>query len=243
MDNLAVVTGATGDIGFAVTLALAKNGFDIAAFYHSDDAAAFKLSSELKRLNVKSRFYKCDISSFDEVNKKMRDALDYFGGVSVLVNCAGISSVKLLTDTSPEEYDRIFAVNMKGVYNTCMAAVPSMVRKKYGRIVNISSMWGCVGASCEVVYSASKAAVIGFSKALGRELAPSGITVNCVAPGAVETKMNSNLSLEEKSAFCDEIPLGRFGEPDEIADVVSFLCSREASYITAQVITVDGGLT
>ena len=160
----------------------------------------------------------------------------------MLINCAGISSSKLFTDISNEEFDRICSTNFKGIYNTCSAAVPGMIKKHSGKIINISSIWGVSGASCEVIYSATKAAVIGFTKALAKELAPSNIRVNCIAPGAIETKMNDNLSPEEKSDFAAQIPMGRFGKPDEIAGVVSFLAGEDSSYITAQVITADGGL-
>ena len=179
----------------------------------------------------------------NSIKKIFADATDFFGGVSVLVNNAGMAQQKLFTDITEEEFDRITDVNFKGVFNCCQCAVPYMVREKCGKIINISSMWGVCGASCETVYSATKAAVIGFTKALARELAPSTIQVNCVAPGAIDTKMNSNLSAENKKAFAEEIPMGRFGTPEEIAGVVSFLAGKDSDYVTAQVITADGGLT
>ena len=171
------------------------------------------------------------------------DAIGYFGGIDVLVNNAGMAQQKLFTDISEEEFDRICAVNFKSVYNCCKFAVPDMVSRKSGKIINVSSMWGISGASCETVYSATKAAVIGFTKALGKELAPSNVQVNCIAPGAIETKMNNTLSAEDKAAFASEIPMGRFGTAAEIAGVVSFLASEDSNYVTAQVITADGGLT
>ena len=242
MDKTAFITGASGGIGFETAVKMAENGYSIAAVYNSDLSGAERLGNKLKELNVKFKLYQCDISKTENVKNICRDALDYFGGVSVLVNCAGISSVGLFTDAKEEEYDRVFGVNMKGVYNTCSALVPDMVRRKEGKIINISSMWGITGASCEVIYSASKAAVIGFTKALGKELAPSGITVNAIAPGAIDTKMNDNLTREEKESFAYEIPMGRFGRPEEIADLVLFLAGEGSSYITSQVITADGGL-
>ncbi len=242
-NKCALITGASGGIGRAIALRLAADGFDIAACYFSDKAGAEELGKDLEKLGVKFRLYQADAADYKQIEKIFADAADYFGGVSVLVNNAGMAQQKLFTDITEEEFDRICAVNFKSVYNCCKFAVPYMVSKKSGSIINISSMWGICGASCETVYSATKAAVIGFTKALGRELAPSNIRVNCIAPGAIDTKMNSNLSAEEKDAFAAEIPMGRFGSPEEIAGTVSFLAGKDSGYITAQIITVDGGLT
>ena len=242
MNNCALITGASGGIGRAIALRLAADGFDIAACWFSDENGAEQLGNELEKLGVKYRLYKADVADYRQIEKIFADAEDYFGGVSVLVNNAGIAQQKLFTDITEEEFDRICAVNFKSVYNCCKFAVPDMVRRKSGKIINVSSMWGICGASCETVYSATKAAVIGFTKALAKELAPSNIQVNCIAPGAIDTKMNSILSDEDKSAFAEEIPMGRFGNPDEIAGIVSFLAGKDSSYVTAQVITADGGL-
>lgn len=243
MKKCALITGASGGIGSEIALRLANDGFDIAACYYSDDESAKKLEEKLSSLGVKNRFYKADVSDYNQIKDVFADATDYFGGVSVLVNNAGIAQQKLFTDITEEEFDRITAVNFKGVFNCCKFAVPYMVSEKQGKIINISSMWGVCGASCETVYSATKAAVIGLTKALARELAPSNIQVNCIAPGAIDTKMNSNLSEDDKKAFAQEIPMGRFGTAEEIARVVSFLAGSGSDYITAQVITADGGLT
>ncbi|MBQ4625747.1 MAG: SDR family oxidoreductase [Clostridia bacterium] len=243
MKKCALITGASGGIGSEIALRLANDGFDIAACYYSDDESAKKLEEKLSSLGVKNRFYKADVSDYNQIKDVFADATDYFGGVSVLVNNAGIAQQKLFTDITEEEFDRITAVNFKGVFNCCKFAVPYMVSEKQGKIINISSMWGVCGASCETVYSATKAAVIGLTKALARELAPSNIQVNCIAPGAIDTKMNGNLSEDDKKAFAQEIPMGRFGTAEEIARVVSFLAGSGSDYITAQVITADGGLT
>ncbi len=243
MKNCALITGASGGIGSEIALRLARDGFEIAACYHSDDEGAKSLEEKLSALGIKYKFYKADVSDYKQIEKVFADATDYFGGVSVLVNNAGIAQQKLFTDITEEDFDRITAINFKGVFNCCKFAVPSMVKEKRGKIINISSMWGVYGASCETVYSATKAAVIGLTKSLARELAPSNIQVNCVAPGAIDTKMNNNLSPEDKTAFADEIPMGRFGTAEEIARVVSFLASEGSDYVTAQVITADGGLT
>ena len=243
MRKCALITGASGGIGSEIALRLANDGFSIAACYYSDENGIKELEKKLVSANAEYRIYKADVSDTDSIKKVFADATEFFGGVSVLVNNAGMAQQKLFTDITESEFDRITAVNFKGVFNCCQCAVPYMVSQKSGKIINISSMWGVCGASCETVYSATKAAVIGLTKALAQELAPSNIQVNCVAPGAIETKMNSNLSKEDKKAFADEIPMGRFGTPKEIAGVVSFLASSDSDYVTAQVITADGGLT
>lgn len=243
MKKCALITGASGGIGSEIALRLAKDGFNIAACYCSDENGILELEKKLKQTDAEYRFYKADVSDYEKIKEVFADAAEVFGGVSVLVNNAGISQQKLFTDITQEEFDRITAVNFKGVFNCCQCAVPFMVSRKSGKIINISSMWGVCGASCETVYSATKAAVIGLTKALARELAPSNVQVNCVAPGAIDTKMNNNLTAEEKAAFAEEIPMGRFGTAKEIAGVVSFLAGGDSDYVTAQVITADGGLT
>lgn len=243
MKKCALITGASGGIGSEIALRLAKDGFNIAACYCSDDNGIAQLEKKLAKTDAEYKLYKADVSDYNSIKEVFTDAAEVFGGVSVLVNNAGIAQQKLFTDITQEEFDRITAVNFKGVFNCCQCAVPYMVNKKAGKIINISSMWGVCGASCETVYSATKAAVIGLTKALARELAPSNVQVNCVAPGAIDTKMNNNLSDEDKQAFAAEIPMGRFGTAKEIAGVVSFLASEDSDYVTAQVITADGGLT
>ena len=259
MKKCAMITGASGGIGSAIALRLANDGFDIAACWHSDEAGIRELEEKLALTGVRFRTYKADVSDYGTIENVFADATDYFGGVSVLVNNAGIAQQKLFTDISPAEFDRINDINYKGVFNCCRCAVPFMVNRKSGKIINISSMWGVCGASCETVYSASKAAVIGLTKALEKEdglYLQEGdyITLPLQAegsyqvwvlydPGAIDTKMNNNLSNEEKEAFSQEIPMGRFGTPEEIAGVVSFLAGKDSDYVTAQVITADGGLT
>ena len=243
MRKCALITGASGGIGSEIALRLANDGFNIAACYYSDENGIKELEEKLRLTDAEYRIYKADVSDMNSVRNIFTDATDFFGGVSVLVNNAGMAQQKLFTDITEEEFDRITAVNFKGVFNCCKCAVPFMVNRKSGKIINISSMWGVYGASCETVYSATKAAVIGLTKSLARELAPSNVQVNCVAPGAIDTKMNSNLSECDKTAFAQEIPMGRFGTAKEIAGVVSFLASDDSDYVTAQVITADGGLT
>lgn len=242
MKKCALITGASGGIGSEIALRLANDGFNIAACYLSDSKGIEELEKKLLLTGTQFKAYKADVSDYDEIKAVFADATEVFGGVSVLVNNAGIAQQKLFTDITQEDFDKITAVNFKGVFNCCQCAVPSMINNKEGKIINISSMWGVYGASCETVYSATKAAVIGLTKALARELAPSNIQVNCVAPGAIDTKMNNNLTADDKTAFADEIPMGRFGTAKEIAGVVSFLASNDSDYVTAQVITADGGL-
>ena len=241
MKKCALITGASGGIGSAIAVELAKD-FNIVACYNTDENGANELAGKLSAVNADFILCKADASDSTHVKKEFADASDKFGGVSVLINNAGMAQQKLFTDITEDEFDRITAVNFKSVFNCCQCAVPFMVSQKSGKIINVSSMWGVCGASCETVYSATKAAVIGLTKALGKELAPSNVQVNCIAPGAIDTKMNNYLSEEDKSAFADEIPMGRFGKPEEIAKTVAFLTSEGSDYITAQVITVDGGL-
>ena len=239
MKKTALVTGASGGIGGAAALALAQEGFRVALVYNSSEKAAKQLAAKLNRI-TDAFVCKADVSNREDVDRAFETAAEEFGGVSVLVNCAGISQQKLFTDITQEDFDRMMAVNVKGVFNCCQAALPFMIKNKRGKIINVSSMWGVSGASCEVHYSASKAAVIGLTKALARELAPSNIQVNCIAPGVIDTKMNACFSENELNALKAEIPLGRFGKPEEVASLISFLASEKADYITAQVIGIDG---
>lgn len=232
----ALVTGASGGIGQAIAKALAEQGMRVIASYNTGSAEAFKLAE-----NIGAEALMADISDEESVNKMAAEIEKKYGGVDVLVNNAGISMQKMLCDTTSADWDRIFSVNTRGTFLVTRALMGNMVRKHYGRIVNVSSIWGQEGASCEVAYSASKAAVEGFTKALAKELSLSGICVNCVAPGVIDTKMNAFLSEEEMSELESVIPMGRLGTPDEIAKVVAFLCSEQAGYITGQIIGVNGG--
>lgn len=225
-----LVTGASRGIGRAAALIFHKNGFKVAANYNRTEI------KDLEELGITA--VKADVSDFEQV-KRMFDKI---GGVDILVNNAGIAMQKMLCDTTPQEWDRIFGVNMKGMYNTVKCAVDYMVNQKYGKIINVSSMWGITGASCEVAYSASKAAVIGFTKALAKELGPSNICVNCVAPGVIDTDMNKNLSAEIKESLAEETPLCRLGTDMDVADMIYYLASEKADFITGQVISVNGGI-
>lgn len=237
-----LITGATGGIGSAIAYAFAKEGYNVALHTNSKPDEAQKNAEALSReFGIKAVSVTADVSKENDV-KSMFETLDKtFGKIDILVNNAGVSFVSMLCDTTAEDWDRVMDINLKGAFLCSKQAMKNMVHNKWGRIINVSSVWGNVGASCEVAYSASKAGLVGFTKALGKELAPSGITVNAVSPGLIDTKMNSHLSEDDVKALCDEIPAGRMGKPDEVANAVLFLASEGSSYITAQNITVDGG--
>lgn len=240
--RVAVVTGGASGIGKAVVRALCRDGFAVAINYNSSEAQALALASELSANGSNVIAIKADVSSSKEVDEMINVVKAQLGTPNVLVNNSGIAQQKLFTDITDEDWNTMIGVNLTGSFNTCRAVLPFMIHEKKGKIINISSMWGQVGASCEVHYSASKAGLIGLTKALAQEVAPSGITVNCIAPGAVETKMMSSFTGDDISALCEEIPMGRLGKAEEIAKVVSFLASDSASYITGQVIGVNGGM-
>ena len=237
-----LVTGATGGIGMAIAEAFAQNGCNVALHTCTKKELAEELAHKLsENFGVKTVCVVADVSKENSV-KEMFSLLDKdFGGVDILVNNAGVSSVMMLCDTTEDEWNRVIDINLKGTFLCSKEASKNMVHNKWGRIINISSVWGLSGASCEVAYSASKAGVIGFTKALAKELAPSGITVNAVSPGLIDTVMNAHLSDEDIREICNEIPVGRMGTPKEVAHTVLFLADENSAYITAQNITVDGG--
>ncbi len=241
MKKTVIITGASKGIGAATAILFAQKGYNVVLNYNDSFESASLLARSLTQNGFSVMPFKANVANRLEVELMVKEAVYRFGSVDVFVNNAGISLSGLITDIDEIDTDRIFDVNLKGVYNGCRAVTPVMVEQKYGKIINVSSMWGEVGASCEVAYSAAKAGVIGLTKALAKELAPSGITVNAVAPGLIETGMNSNYSVEELSSFVDEIPLGRMGSADEIAAAIYFLASENADYITGQVLGINGG--
>jgi len=237
-----LVTGATGDIGLAIAEQFCKSGYNVALHTNSKPDKAKELSDKFSEMyGVKTAYVVADLIKETEAERMFEVLSHTFGKVDILVNNAGVSSVMMLCDTSEKEWDRVHDINLKSAFLCSKKASEQMVHNKWGRIINISSVWGQVGASCEVAYSSSKAALIGFTKALAKELAPSGITVNCVCPGIIDTKMNSHLSDEELREICDEIPVGRMGKPNEVAHAVCFLASEDAAYITAETLSVNGG--
>ena len=241
MNRCALVTGASGEIGAEIARQLAKSGYAVVINYNSGKAAAERLCGELLSCGAKAICIGADVSNKAQVDGMFLKAEQTFGKVDVLVNNAGVSSIKMLCDVDEAEWDRTFDINVKGAYLCCNAASGKMIHNKFGRIINISSVWGVRGASCEVHYSASKSALIGFTKALAKEYALSGITVNCVSPGFIDTKMNAHISDCDKAALFEEIPVGRAGTPFEVARAVCFLCDENSGYITGQNICVDGG--
>lgn len=236
-----IVTGASGGIGSAVASLFALNGYNTVINYNNSETAALSLCSELCAKGASAFAVKADVSDSLQADALINSAKEKFGSVDILVNNAGIAQQKLFTDITDDDFDRMFSVNVKSVFNCCRAALPFMIHEKYGRIINISSMWGVCGASCEVHYSASKAAVIGLTKALAKEVGPSGITVNCVAPGLIDTKMNGNLTAETIKELCDETPVSRIGTPEDVAKAVFYLAGDGASFVTGQILGVDGG--
>lgn len=233
-----VITGSSRGIGAATAKLFAENGFNVCVNYFHSEKAAKELTASLPSAVA----VKADISKKADAFALIEAATETFGHVDVLVNNAGIAlPPQLVTDVSDADYDRVFAINMKGVHNTVSAVLPQMVNRKSGNIVNISSLWGVIGGSCETVYTASKAAVIGYTKALAKELGPSGIRVNCVAPGFIRTEMNARFSEEEIASFAEETPLCRVGDPQDVAKAVFFLATDMSDFITGQTLCVDGG--
>lgn len=242
MSKVVLVTGASRGIGRAISLELAKSGFGVAVNYYSSDVKAKELLYQIKNINQKVQIYKADVSDEYAVSEMIHKIESELGEIDTVINNAGISQIGLFTDMTSLERDRMIAVNLIGAMNVSKAVLPSMIHHKRGNIINISSMWGEVGASCEVVYSASKAGLIGFTKALAKELGPSGIRVNCISPGVIDTDMNSDLSDEDMKELISDIPLNRIGTPSDIAKAVKFLISDKASYVTGQVLSVNGGM-
>lgn len=236
-----LITGSARGIGAATAALFADSGYNIVINYNTSESEAAALCESLTKKGHSAIAVKADVSKSEETQILFEKAKETFGGVDVLVNNAGIAQQKLFTDITVQDFDRMFDCNVKSVFNCCQCALPFMIHNKHGRIINISSMWGVVGASCEVHYSASKAAVIGLTKALAREVAPSGITVNCIAPGVIDTPMNSSFDEKTMQALKEETPVGRIGTPDEIAKAALFFADESNSFITGQVLGIDGG--
>lgn len=235
-----VITGGARGIGAACVRLFAQKGWNVAFTFNKSNAEADALLSEIRPYGGMYQALQCDVADFKAVQNVFLQVSKTFGALDALVNNAGIALEKLFIDTTESDWDRIMVVNAKGVFNCCKAAVPIMLDKKSGKIINISSMWGQVGASCEVAYSASKAAVIGFTKALAKELGPSNILVNCIAPGVISTDMTKELGDETLQLLKEETPLCRIGMPEDIAEAVYYLASG-GGFITGQVLGVNGG--
>ena len=231
-----LITGGSRGIGKACVYEFSNNGYRVFLNYNKSSEAE-KIKNETGAVIVKA-----DVSDSKQVNDMAEFIHTNYGKIDVIVNNAGISQQKLFTDITENDWDRMFDVNMKSMYLVTKAFVDDMVHEKKGKIINISSVWGIAGASCEVAYSACKGGINSFTKALAKELGPSGICVNCVAPGVIETEMNSHLTKEDFDCLCEETPLERLGKPEEIAKTVRFFASENADFITGQVVNVDGGM-
>ncbi len=231
-----LINGGSRGIGAAAVRAFSQAGYAVAFTYLRSEEEAERLSKECGALAIRA-----DSSSSSEVRAAVASAKAYLSHIDVLINNAAISSFSLFTDITDEDFARIFEVNVNGPFYYTKAVLPEMIKRKSGRIINVSSIWGQSGASCEVHYSATKAALIGLSRALAKEVGPSGITVNCVAPGVIDTDMNRRLDETAKRALCEDTPLGRMGTPREVAEALLYLAGEGASFITGQVLTVDGG--
>ncbi len=241
MCKTALITGASRGIGRETAILFAKSGYNVIINYLNSESSALSLCDQLSEYKNKIIAIKADVSNSKQVKKMVETAKNSFGKIDVLINNAGIAQQKLFTDISEHDWDNMFNINIKGMYNCCKEIVPMMIHEKSGKIINISSIWGITGASCEVHYSASKAAVIGFTKALAKELGPSNINVNCVAPGIIDTDMNGSIDKTTLDILKDETPLGVIGKCENISHTILFLASDNASFITGQVVSPNGG--
>lgn len=241
-EQVAVVTGASRGIGAATAVSLGDAGYTVAVLYKSNQAGAEKTVEKIQKNGGQARAYQLDVTDSTAVTAVTAQITAELGDIFVLVNNAGVSEQKLFTDITDADWSNMLGVHLNGAFYLSRAVLPAMLHEKYGRIINIASMWGETGGSCEVHYSAAKAGLIGLTKALAKELAPSGITVNAVSPGAVETDMMKMLGREVCKSMAEETPVGRLGRPEEIADAVCFLASEKTAYITGQVLSVNGGI-
>lgn len=237
----ALITGASRGIGKAIATLFAENGYNVLINYNNSEKEALDLYNDLKSRGFAVDTYKADVSKKEEVNLMVNYCIGQFEGIDVLVNNAGISKTNLFTDISYEEWDEVISTNLNSVFYTTKKALQYMIPQMSGKIINISSIWGMVGGSYEVHYSTSKAAIIGMSKALAKELGPSNIQVNCIAPGVIQTDMLDNIEDDALEALRQETPLMRLGAVEDIANCALFLASDKSNFITGQVISPNGG--
>ena len=240
--KIALVTGGTRGIGKAIALELIKEGATVIINYSKDDLSAEETYKEIEEIGGYTKLYKGDISNYDFCKEMIDYIIKTFGKIDILVNNAAVSFRGLFMDFSSRNIENIFGINVFGAMYLSKEAIPHMISRGSGNIINISSIWGEAGASCEVLYSSTKGAINLFTKSLAKEVAPMGIRVNGIAPGVIDTDMNSFLSPEEREELENEIPVGRFGDPKEVAELVVFLCSEKCKYINGQILKIDGAM-
>lgn len=240
--RVAIVTGAARGIGRATALALARHGAAVVVNYRERATAAGEVVDLIKAAGGRAVAVQGDVADEQAAVRLVETALEHWGRADILVNNAGTALYRLLIDTSPAEWDRMMAVHLRGAFNCCRAVLPHMIRAGDGRIINVTSVWGQVGAANEVAYSTAKAGLIGMTRALAKEVGRAGITVNAVAPGVIETDMLQNLSPEERAELAEATPVGRLGSPEDVAGVIVYLASAAGAFVTGQVIGADGGI-
>lgn len=241
MNKSAIITGASRGIGCECAHTFAKAGYNLSLCCLNNIDSLNEMALSLsEKYNIKILTFQGDAGDYDFAENLVQKTLDAFGSIDILINNAGMSHIGLLQDMTPLEWDKIISTNLTSVFNFCKNTIPSMVSKHQGKIINISSVWGNVGASCEVAYSATKGGINSFTKALGKELAPSNIQVNAIACGIIDTDMNKCFSDEERNELMEEVPAGRFAKPSEVSELALSLCQGN-DYLTGQIITFDGG--
>lgn len=241
MERTVLITGASRGIGRACALSFAGAGYRVALHYHRSEEAAQALTAQLRAQGCDAACFCADIRDSGAVGAMIGQAQAFLGHIDVLVCCAGIAQQKLLTDTGDADWDAIIGTDLSGVFYACRGVLPGMIGRKAGRIITISSVWGVRGASCEVAYSAAKAGVIGLTLGLAKEVAPCGITVNCVAPGVIDTDMCACFDGDTRAQLAEETPLGRLGTPQDVAQAVLFFAAPDSGFFTGQVLGADGG--